>query len=322
MDLKAIRGLIQADLNAVDDLIGGRLDSNILLIDQLSQHIIQGGGKRVRPMLVLLSAKALGYEEKHHIALAAIVEFIHTATLLHDDVVDDSQMRRGNETANAIWGNEASVLVGDYLFSRSFQLMTEINSLKVMKILADASNTIAKGEVLQLVNCHDPETTEERYLEVIEAKTAKLFSAATQLGAVITEQPDDIEQALTDYGLHLGIAFQLIDDALDYEGSAEELGKNVGDDLAEGKPTLPLIHALKHANEEQQDLIQHTILHGSLENLKEIQEAIAATGALEYTYQRAREEAELAIEKLQQVPDNEYKQALINLADFVIKRHY
>ncbi len=322
MDLQPIRTLILEDLNAVDELISKRLDSNILLINQLSGHIISGGGKRIRPILVLLSARSLGYQGQHHINLAAVVEFIHTATLLHDDVVDDSQLRRGNETANAIWGNEASVLVGDYLFSRSFQLMTEVDSLKVMKILADASNTIAKGEVLQLVNCHDPETTEERYMEVIGAKTAKLFSAATQLGAVLCKENETIETAMTNYGQSLGIAFQLIDDALDYEGSAEELGKNIGDDLAEGKPTLPLIYTLQNGDECERDLIQDVILHGGNDDLAKVQEAITKSGAIEYTYQCARQHAEVALKELENIPDNAYREALISLADFVIKRHY
>lgn len=322
MDLQPIRHLISQDLAAVDRLIAGRLDSNILLIDQLSQHIIGGGGKRIRPILVLLSARCFGYEGPHHLTLAAVVEFIHTATLLHDDVVDDSHLRRGNETANAIWGNEASVLVGDYLFSRSFQLMTDVGDLKVMKILSDASNTIAKGEVLQLINCHDPDTTEQRYMDVISAKTAKLFSAATQLGAVLSQQPDPIETAMQHYGQHLGIAFQLIDDALDYDGNAEALGKNVGDDLAEGKPTLPLIYALQQGNAAQQERLQDVIIHGSLQDLQEVQQIIASTGAIEYTYQRAKQEAQFALDQLKCIPDNAYRDALTSLADFVIQRHY
>jgi len=322
VDLQPIRHLILEDLKAVDTLISQRLDSKILLVNQLSQHIIGGGGKRIRPILVLLSARALGYEGIHHLTLAAVVEFIHTATLLHDDVVDDSHLRRGHETANAIWGNEASVLVGDYLFSRSFQLMTEVNSLKVMKILADASNTIAKGEVLQLVNCHDPHTTEARYMEVITAKTAKLFSAATQLGAVLCESDPSVETAMILYGQHLGIAFQLIDDALDYDGSAQALGKNIGDDLAEGKPTLPLIYAQQQGTPSQKKLIETAILEGGIDNLESIQEIIASTGAIQYTYQRAKEEAEFALKQLQSIPHNAFYDALVSLAEFVIQRHY
>lgn len=320
--LEDIRTLVQADMQAVDALIVANLASPITLIQQLGQHIIKGGGKRLRPLLALLSAKCFGYEGIHHIRLAAIIEFIHTATLLHDDVVDESDLRRGQETANAIWGNSASVLVGDFLFSRSFQMMVELNSLKVMDILAEASNTIAAGEVLQLMNCHEPDTTEERYMEVIHAKTAKLFAAATQLGAHIAGQSLAIEQQMGLYGMHLGAAFQLIDDALDYSGNAEEMGKNIGDDLAEGKPTLPLIYVMRNGTPAQQALIAQAIQQGSLDQLADIQRTVASTGAIEYTYAAAKREALAAIQALDNVPESPYRQALVQLANFTLERHH
>jgi octaprenyl-diphosphate synthase len=320
--LENIRALVQADMQAVDALIVANLASPITLIQQLGQHIIKSGGKRLRPLLALLSAKCFGYEGAHHVRLAAIIEFIHTATLLHDDVVDESVLRRGQETANAIWGNSASVLVGDFLFSRAFQMMVDLDSLKVMGILADASNTIAAGEVLQLMNCHEPDTTEERYMEVIHAKTAKLFAAATQLGAHIAGQSLAIEENMGLYGMHLGAAFQLVDDALDYSGNTDELGKNIGDDLAEGKPTLPLIYIMRQGTPAQQQLIATAIQQGSLDQLAEIQQTIAATGAIDYTYAAARREALAAIAALEQVPESPYKQALIQLANFTIERHH
>ncbi len=322
IQLDSIRNLVNDDLKAVNALIVDNLASPITLIQQLGQHIILSGGKRLRPLLALLSAKCFNYQGSGHIRLAAIIEFIHTATLLHDDVVDESNMRRGQETANAIWGNQASVLVGDFLFSRAFQMMVDLDSLKVMGILADASNTIAAGEVLQLMNCHEPETTETRYMEVIQAKTAKLFSAATQLGAHIAGQPETIEMAMAEYGRCLGNAFQLVDDALDYSGNVEEMGKNIGDDLAEGKPTLPLIYALQQANPTQRQLLTQAIREGSLNSLSEILEAIASTKAIEYTYAAARREALTAIEALHCVPDSPYRDALIELANFTIDRNY
>ena len=240
MSLDQVRDLVAADMQAVNELIQERLRSDVLLINQLSLYIINSGGKRLRPLLVLLAAHAGGYGGRHHHELAAIVEFIHTATLLHDDVVDASDLRRGRETANAIWGNEASVLVGDFLYSRAFEMMVEVGSMRIMEIMAQTTNTIAEGEVMQLLNCHDPDTTEAHYLEVIRCKTAKLFEAAARIGAVLGEQPPAIEEAMAAYGMHLGTAFQLIDDVLDYSADAAETGKNIGDDLAEGKPTLPL----------------------------------------------------------------------------------
>lgn len=320
INLESIRSLVENDMLAVNQLILEQLESPIMLIKQLGEHILKSGGKRLRPMLALLSAHCFNYKGTAHIHLAAIVEFIHTATLLHDDVVDSSQMRRGQETANAIWGNQASVLVGDFLFSRSFQMMVQLNSLKVMEILAGASNTIAAGEVLQLMNCHEPDTSESQYMAVIEAKTACLFSAATQLGAHVAGQSIEMENTMADYGMHLGNAFQLIDDALDYSGNPTEMGKNIGDDLAEGKPTLPLIYVMQNGNSEQRKLIIDALRLGSLEKLNEIQEVIASTGAIEYTYSAARREALVAIEALNKVPDSPYKVALISLANFTLER--
>lgn len=320
MSLDAIRSHVKDDMERVNQLILSRLAADIPLIDNLSQHIVASGGKRIRPMLLLLTAKALGYQGDTHILLAAIIEFIHTATLLHDDVVDDSSLRRGQSTANSIWGNEASVLVGDFLFSRAFQLMAEVQSLKVISILATASNTIAKGEVLQLINCHDTATDEARYFEVISAKTAKLFSAATQLAAVISNQAADIEQHMSAFGHHLGLAFQLVDDALDYQGDASQLGKNVGDDLAEGKPTLPLIYTLAVGNSVEKALIREAIEAGGTTLLAEIQQALVRNKAIEYTHERANAEVALACAALTPLADSPYKTALLALADFTVSR--
>jgi len=320
MQLSEIRALVQTDMAGVDELITNHLHPEIELINQLGHYIINSGGKRIRPLLVLLSAKAFGYQGKHHITLAAIVEFIHTATLLHDDVVDVSMLRRGHETANAIWGNQSSVLVGDYLFSRSFQMMVEVESLRVMEILANASNTIAAGEVRQLMNCHDPETTEERYYQVISDKTAKLFSAATELGALINGKSKEVVQSIANYGLYLGIAFQLTDDILDYTGDPNEMGKNIGDDLAEGKPTMPLIHALKNTDDATQKIIRDAIIEGSIEKLPIIQDAIKSSGAIEYTYQQAKNYVDKALSCLSVLPDSTYKNALAALAELSINR--
>lgn len=320
MSLDAIRSHVKDDMERVNQLILARLAADIPLIDSLSQHIVASGGKRIRPMLLLLTAKAFGYQGDTHILLAAIIEFIHTATLLHDDVVDDSSLRRGQITANSIWGNEASVLVGDFLFSRAFQLMAEVQNLKVISILATASNTIAKGEVLQLINCHDTATDEARYFDVISAKTAKLFSAATQLAAVISKQSIEIEQQMSAFGHHLGLAFQLIDDALDYQGDASELGKNVGDDLAEGKPTLPLIYTLEVGNAAEKALIREAIEAGGTTLLAEIQQALVRNKAIEYTHQCANKEVAAACAALACVPDSPYKEALLALADFTLSR--
>ena len=324
MTIEDIYSLVSEDMEQLNSCIQERLYSEVVLINQIGTYIINSGGKRLRPVIHLLAAQACGYQGNgnHHINLAAIVEFIHTATLLHDDVVDASELRRGKETANALFGNEASVLVGDFLYSRAFQMMVEIGSMRVMEILADATNTIAEGEVLQLLNCNDPDTTEERYLEVIHNKTAKLFESAAQLGAVLTDQPDDIEQALAKYGMHLGCAFQLIDDVLDYTASSEDMGKNIGDDLAEGKPTLPLIHAMREGTTEQVKLIRSAIENGGLDDIDQVMEAINSTNALEYTADAARNESQLAIEALANLPGSDYKDALVFLAEFSVNRNY
>lgn len=320
--LEYIRELISADFQAVNLLIQRSLASEVVLIDQLSHYIINSGGKRLRPLLVLLSAKTAGYHGENHIDIAAIIEFIHTATLLHDDVVDASELRRGKETANAIWGNEASVLVGDFLYSRAFQMMVSVNNMRVMRILSDATNTIAEGEVMQLLYCHDPDTTEQQYRDVIYCKTAKLFEAGCLLGAVLAKADPETEQLYAKFGRHLGTAFQLVDDALDYSGKVEHIGKNIGDDLAEGKPTLPLIYAMQHGNAEQKQQIRKAIENGGHEHINEVLEAVTATGALDYTNQVAEKECELAMACLADMPDNNYKNALQIIAQFSIERTF
>jgi octaprenyl-diphosphate synthase len=320
MDIQAVRALLKEDMQAVNQLIHQQLRSEVALINQISAYIVNSGGKRLRPVLVLLAARACNYAGDRHVDAAAIIEFIHTATLLHDDVVDASDLRRGRDTANAVWGNEASVLVGDFLYSRSFQMMVDIGSLRVMDILANTTNTIAEGEVMQLLNCNDPDTSEERYMQVIYCKTAKLFEAATQLGAVLAERPNSEEQALANYGVHLGTAFQLVDDLLDYSKSSAEIGKNVGDDLAEGKPTLPLIYAMRNGSSAQTQLIRQAIEQGARENIDSVIEAIETTGAIAYTAQLAQQEADRAISALQSLPDSSYKQALIGIAEFSVNR--
>ena len=310
------------DLQAVNREIGARLQSDVALINQLAGYIVNSGGKRLRPMIVLLGAKALGHDGETHVKLAAVIEFIHTATLLHDDVVDSSAMRRGQSTANTIWGNEASVLVGDFLYSRAFEMMVEVNSMRVMEILAHTTNTIARGEVLQLLNCHDPDTTEERYRDVIQSKTAKLFEAAAMLAAVITGQSADIETAMGKYGLHLGTAFQLVDDALDYGRGNPDLGKNVGDDLAEGKPTLPLIHALRTGSAAQRELLRGVIERGDHTQIETVVDTIESTGSIAYTARQAEAEAALAKEALVPLPESSYKQALLDLAVFSVERNH
>lgn len=319
-DMDSVRRLIADDMQQVDTIIQKRLYSEVELINQLGGYIVNSGGKRLRPILVLLGAGVFGYRGHLHIELAAIVEFIHTATLLHDDVVDASLLRRGQKTANQRWGNEASVLVGDFLYSRAFQMMVDVNSMRVMEIMSETTNIIAEGEVQQLINCHDPETTEERYLKVIHNKTAKLFEAASQMGAIIAGRPLDEEMAMATYGRHLGIAYQLIDDVLDYSGSSEELGKNIGDDLSEGKPTLPLLYAMHHGTETQSALIKDAIENGGIEKLDKIMEAIESTGAITYTARRAGEEAQRAIQALSDLPASEYRDALETLARFSVER--
>lgn len=315
MDLNAIRALADADMQDVNQLIYKQLESDVALINQLGFYIVNSGGKRLRPLLSVLAAKSVGYKGSDHLKLAAIVEFIHTASLLHDDVVDESTMRRGRQTANAMFGNSASVLVGDFLYTRSFQMMTELNSLKVLQILADTTNVLAEGEVMQLMNLNEPDTSEENYMRVIYCKTARLFEAATQLGGVLNNVDESIESALGEYGKYLGIAFQIADDLLDYTADAEELGKNIGDDLAEGKPTLPLIYALAHGNAEEKALIKGVIetTDGS-QVIDQILAALDRTGALVYTKRRAEEEAEKAIQALSVLPESKYKEALLGLA--------
>jgi len=322
MDITAIQDLIKPDLQAVNELIYKRLHSEVALVNQLAHYIINSGGKRLRPILLLLSARAFHYNNTHHIDLAAVVEFIHTATLLHDDVVDASELRRGKQTANHVWGNEASVLVGDFLYSRAFQMMVNVHNMRVMEILSNATNVIAEGEVLQLLNRHEPETSEAGYLQVIRAKTAKLFEAAAQLGAVISQQPPALEESMAKYGMHLGVAFQLIDDVLDYSANAEDIGKNIGDDLAEGKPTLPLIYALQHGTLAQQQVLRTAILQGGKEFITEVIAAIESTNAIVYTKKIAQQEVAKALAALAEVPSSPYTEALHALAHFSVQRHY
>jgi len=321
MDLKHIQTLAQTDMTAVNDLIYSQLQSDVALINQLGIYIVNAGGKRMRPMLTVLAARALNYEGSDHIDIAAIIEFIHTATLLHDDVVDESNMRRGRETANALFGNSASVLVGDFLYTRSFQMMTKLSNMKIMDILSDATNIVAEGEVLQLMNCNDADTTEESYMQVIYCKTAKLFEAATRLAAVVSYQDKSTEKAMQDYGKYLGTAFQLVDDIMDYTADAKEMGKNVGDDLSEGKPTLPLLYAMKHGNDAQSTLIREAIETGNgMDNLEAILQAMQDTGSLRYTQKIAEQEADKAINALSVLADSEYKQALVELAHIAANR--
>jgi octaprenyl-diphosphate synthase len=321
MQLDAIKKLSDQDMSAVNELIFKELESDVALINQISFYIVNSGGKRIRPLLTVLAARALGYSQEQHIKLAAIIEFIHTSTLLHDDVVDESELRRGKDTANARFGNAASVLVGDFLYSRSFQLMTQLQNLKVMDILADATNVIAEGEVLQLINCNDPGTDEARYFEVIYCKTAKLFEAATRLAAVIGEQSAEVELAMQNYGKYLGTAFQIMDDVLDYVADQAEMGKNVGDDLAEGKPTLPLIYAMEQAEPSDKTLISEAIEQGgSRDQLDAILAILDKTKALEYCRKRAAEEAQKAIDALSIIPASDYKQALMSLANIAADR--
>ena len=320
MDIHSIRALITNDMDKVNKLIEQRLNSDVTLINQLSHYIVNSGGKRLRPVLVLLSAGIFAYKGDKHLELAAIIEFIHTATLLHDDVVDASALRRGRETANQRWGNEASVLVGDFLYSRSFQMMVEVGSMPVMKVLADATNTIAKGEVQQLLNQHNADTSEASYLEVINNKTARLFEAAAQLGAIINACPAEQGTALAAYGRHLGTAYQLIDDVLDYSAESTELGKNIGDDLAEGKPTLPLLYAMWHGSPGQSELIRDAIVHAGNKEINKIKTAIVSTGAIDYTARLAQAEARKAMDALNGLPPSVYLDALYGLACFAVER--
>ncbi len=322
MSIETIRAPIEQDMRAVDEVIRLRLHSDVVLINQVAEYIIGSGGKRLRPALVLLSAGAFGYRGEQHLELAAVIEFIHTATLLHDDVVDESALRRGRPTANTLFGNAASVLVGDFLYSRAFQMMMGANSLRVMEVMADATNTIAEGEVLQLLNCHDADIDEARYLQVIHYKTAKLFEAATRLGAILGNATRADEDAMAIYGMRLGTAFQLIDDVLDYSGDHAETGKNVGDDLAEGKPTLPLIYAMQHGNAEQAGVVRKAIEEGGLDDLQKVMQAIRETGALDYVRQQARREADIACAAISHLPPSNYKESLLQLSDFAVTRSF
>jgi octaprenyl-diphosphate synthase len=322
MTMHPFHDVVQDDFDSVNQLIIKQLHSSVDLVENIGHYIVEAGGKRLRPLLVLLSARSLGYTGKAHINLAAIIEFIHTATLLHDDVVDLSQLRRNRPTANAKWGNAPSVLVGDFLYSRAFQMMVSIGNMRVMDIMSEATNVIAEGEVLQLVNAGDPDTTEERYLKVIHFKTAKLFEAAAQLGAVIAGNQADNTETFRQYGYHLGMAFQLVDDMLDYSGSSAELGKNIGDDLAEGKPTLPLIYTLQNGSSEDQLLIRHAITHKDGSCLTQVIEAVQRSHALRHTRLKAEQERDKAIVAITELAESKYKQALVSLAEFSVSRSF
>lgn len=323
VSLAALYSLIADDMQAVDAVIRTRLHSDVVLIRQVAEYIINAGGKRLRPALVLLSAGAMGYREGvHHHELAAVIEFIHTATLLHDDVVDESDLRRGRQTANAMFGNAASVLVGDFLYSRAFQMMVAVGSMRVQQVLADATNTIAEGEVLQLLNCHNADVSEADYLRVIRYKTAKLFEAAMRLGAILGNADAALEDGLARYGMHLGTAFQLVDDILDYSGDEAVTGKHLGDDLAEGKPTLPLIHVMHNGTAEQADVVRRALEHGGLEELDAVVDAIRATGALDEARRCARNEIALAQNALEGLGASQYKDVLLTLSGFAVDRDF
>jgi len=322
MSIDAIRELAADDMQAVDQCIRERLNSPVVLINQLGHYIIHSGGKRLRPLLATLSARACHVTGPDPVTLAAVVEFIHTATLLHDDVVDASEMRRGNETANQIFGNEAAVLVGDFLYSRAFQMMVEVGSMRVMEILSHATNVIAEGEVMQLMNCHDAEVDEQRYMHVIQSKTAKLFEAACQLGAILGDRPENDERSLARYGMHLGTAFQLIDDVLDYSSDNAVTGKRMGDDLAEGKPTLPLIYAMRVGTAEQQAIVRQAIEDGGRDQVDAVLRVVHDTHALVHARARAESETEAAIAAVDVLPESPYRQALVDLAHFAAGRDY
>jgi octaprenyl-diphosphate synthase len=322
LDLKALLSPITEDMKAVDAIIRERLASEVALINQIGAHIVSAGGKRMRPALVLLAARALGCRTAEPALLAAVIEFIHTATLLHDDVVDHADRRRGLKTANALWGNPGAVLSGDFLYSRSFQMMVDAGRMPVMRVLADTTNAIAEGEVLQLMNCGDPEVTQQRYLRVIELKTARLFQAAAQLGAIAADQDETVQQQMARYGHDLGMAFQIEDDLLDYRASPEESGKNLGTDLAEGKPTLPLIHALRHGTAAQTALIRDAIREGRVDRLEEVLAAVESTGGITYSSALAARHADAAISALGGLPGSPFKDALIGIARFAVQRTY
>lgn len=314
--------IIADDMQAVDGIIRSRLHSDVALVSQVAEYIIAAGGKRLRPALLLLAAGAAGYRGTQHRELAAVVEFIHTATLLHDDVVDESELRRGRDTANALFGNAASVLVGDFLYSRAFQMMVSVGSMRVMEVLAEATNVIAEGEVLQLMNCRNADIEVDDYLRVIRFKTAKLFEAATRLGGILGGVSAEVEDGLARYGMHLGTAFQLIDDVLDYSGNQAETGKHLGDDLAEGKPTLPLIHVMRHGNAEQADCVRHAIEQGSGDDFATVLAAIQATDALDAARVQAQNEAREAVEALSTLPPSVFKDALVDLSVFAVARNH
>lgn len=321
MNSEQIIALTADDMAAVNQKIQKQLTSDVSLINQLGYYIISGGGKRIRPMIAVLTGRALGYDGDKHIQVAALIEFIHTATLLHDDVVDESDMRRGKQTANEVFGNAASVLVGDFIYTRSFQMMTDLDSMRVLKLMSEATNVIAEGEVLQLMNCNDPDISEADYMQVIYSKTARLFEAASQSTAILAGATPEQEKALQDYGRYLGTAFQLIDDVLDYDADNATLGKNTGDDLDEGKPTLPLLHAMHNGNAEESALIRQAIEQGNGRHLLEqVLAAMKRCGSLTYTYNRAEEEADKAIAALSVLPDSQYKDALAGLAHIAVRR--
>jgi octaprenyl-diphosphate synthase len=320
--LENIRRVIDADLTAVDSVIRRRLASDVVVINQISNYIIGSGGKRLRPILVLLAGGHFSANPEHARGIAAVIEFIHTATLLHDDVVDESSLRRGRETANALFGNAASVLVGDFLYSRAFQMMVEVGSMRVMEVMAEATNIVAEGEVLQLLNVGDPDTDEEKYLRVVRYKTAKLFEAATRVGAILGGATSTEERALADYGMHLGTAFQLIDDVLDYSGDASETGKNLGDDLAEGKPTLPLIYAIRNGDDAERRVVRDAIANGDRSNMDAVIAAIRATGAIDYSRAAAHREADTARASIGALADSPHKAALLELSSFAVERRF
>lgn len=322
LTIDEVKQLAATEMQAVDKLISQSLRSDVALVSQVSEYIVTSGGKRLRPLIVLLAARAFGYTGSHHVHAAAIIEFIHTATLLHDDVVDASARRRGRDTANTVFGNQASVLVGDFLYSRAFQMMVDIGSMRIMRILADATNTIAAGEVMQLMNVHDADVTEEAYRQVIYRKTARLFEAGAQIAAVLADRDSADESAMIVYGQNIGTAFQLVDDALDYDASAGELGKNLGDDLAEGKTTLPLIYAMEKGSEAERHVVRTAIETDGIDRLDEIQAIVESTGALHYTVSRAHEAADSAVSAIAGLPESGYKDALVAIAEFAARRRF
>lgn len=320
--LDSIQACIADDMRQVDAVIRQRLHSEVTLVNQVSEYIIHSGGKRLRPALVLLAGGCFGPVDHRHHAMSAVVEFIHTATLLHDDVVDESTMRRGNPTVNTMFGNPASVLVGDFIYTRAFQMMVGLENMRIMEVLADATNIIAEGEVLQLLNCHNADVTDEAYLKVIQYKTAKLFEAATRLGAIIGGASAQDEAAMAEYGMRLGTAFQLIDDVLDFSGDSLEIGKNLGDDLAEGKPTMPLLYAMRHGNSEQANLVRHAIEQGGLDDLDRVMQTVKDTGALEYVKALAQREAEAGCRAISHLKASNHKEALVELSSFAVHRNF